>query len=171
MILAPLHYDDDHCLTLAALGWRWRGHICAPVLIYWGKDHKPSDPTERARIEANGGVVIDGQLNGEIGVARAVGDVKFKNAGGGGIAAAAGTSTSLISCVADVGSTSLGPEDTFAVIACDGVWDVMSNDEVGGVVRSMLAGGQDPEAICRAVIAECFERDTKDNMTLALISI
>lgn len=115
--------------------------------------------------------MIDGQLNGEIGVARAVGDVKFKNAGGSVSVSAADASASLISCVADVGSTPLGPGDTFAVIACDGVWDVMSNDEVGGVVRSMLAGGQDPEVICRAVIAECFERDTKDNMTLAIISI
>ena len=130
-------------------------------------DHKPSDPAEQARIEANGGVVVNGQLNSEIGVARALGDIKFKKKGEGDD----GEASSLISCTAEIGYAVVGAADRFAVIACDGVWDVMSSDEVGEMVRTMLDGGQDQDAICSAVIKECFDRDTKDNMTLALITM
>ena len=102
-------------------------------------DHKPSDPVEQARIEAAGGVVLDGNLNGEIGVARALGDIKFKKKpavdDSSVDSAAAAEALALISCSAEVGTTVLTADDTFAVVACDGVWDVMSNDEVCEWIR------------------------------------
>jgi hypothetical protein len=42
------------------------------------KDHKPSDPAEAARIEAAGGAVIIGRVNGDLAVSRALGDFGFK---------------------------------------------------------------------------------------------
>lgn len=54
------------------------------------RDHKPHVPTERQRILSNGGFVCtDGRLNGELGVARAIGDyhipdLKQPDAGGVG---------------------------------------------------------------------------------------
>jgi hypothetical protein len=39
------------------------------------RDHKPHVPAERQRIESSGGFVCtEGLLNGELGVARAIGD-------------------------------------------------------------------------------------------------
>ena len=43
--------------------------------IELSRDHKPHVPTERERIEASGGYVCtEGLLNGELAVARAIGD-------------------------------------------------------------------------------------------------
>lgn len=39
------------------------------------RDHKPHEPSERERIESSGGYVCqEGLLNGELAVARAIGD-------------------------------------------------------------------------------------------------
>ena len=43
-------------------------------------DHVPDNPVEKTRIEAAGGVVINGSINGNLGVSRALGDFQFKTA-------------------------------------------------------------------------------------------
>lgn len=47
-----------------------------PILL--SKDHKPSDPVEKRRIEEAGGKVRSGRVNGQLGTARAFGDFKYK---------------------------------------------------------------------------------------------
>ena len=38
------------------------------------RDHKPSDREEKRQVERAGGKVIDGRVNGDLGVSRALGD-------------------------------------------------------------------------------------------------
>jgi serine/threonine protein phosphatase PrpC len=40
--------------------------------------HKPSDPSEKERVEKNGGHVIFGRVLGSLAVSRAFGDIEFK---------------------------------------------------------------------------------------------
>ena len=62
------HAGDSRCLWIGADGsCRWAT-----------TDHKPDDPAEKARIEAAGGFVQRGRVNGSLAVARAVGDAMFK---------------------------------------------------------------------------------------------
>ena len=41
-------------------------------------DHKPDREDERIRIDASGGFVQDGRVNGELSLSRAIGDVYYK---------------------------------------------------------------------------------------------
>ena len=41
-------------------------------------DHKPDREDEKIRIEASGGFVQDGRVNGELSLSRAIGDVYYK---------------------------------------------------------------------------------------------
>ena len=43
------------------------------------EDHKPENPQELARINASGGFVDDGRVNGMLALSRALGDFEYKN--------------------------------------------------------------------------------------------
>ena len=47
-------------------------------------------------------------------------------------------------------------DDEFLVLACDGVWDVMTNEDLCQFVRSRLFLTHDLEAITNHIIDTCF---------------
>lgn len=65
----------------------------------------------------------------------------------------------------------------FVVIACDGIWDVMSSEEVVGYVRENMAFGIEPEEICENLMMRCLAPDCQmaglgcDNMTVVIIGL
>lgn len=88
-------------------------------------DHKPSNPEERARIEKVGAFVRDDRVNGELAMSRALGDFRYKRN------AELQTHEHPVICYPDVAvHKRSGKGDQVLVLACDGVFDVMKNDEV-----------------------------------------
>lgn len=67
------------------------------------------------------------------------------------------------------------PEWEFIVIACDGIWDVMSSQEVVTYIRENIAGGVEPEEICETLMMRCLAPDCQmaglgcDNMTVVIV--
>lgn len=61
------------------------------------------------------------------------------------------------------------------VLACDGIWDVMSNKEVIDFCRSRIGQGMYPEEICEELMTHCLAPDCQmgglggDNMTVVLV--
>lgn len=53
----------------------------------------------------------------------------------------------IVSAAPDVISRDLTPEVEFLVLACDGIWDVLSNQEVVDFCRDRLAAGSEPEMV------------------------
>lgn len=112
-------------------------------------DHKPSDARETKRITAAGGFVTSAtgqpRVNGNLNLSRAIGDLKYKGDAG------RPRSEQVITAEPDIETRDLDPStDRFLVLACDGVWDVMSNQDCVDFVRERLdaadkAGG--PESI------------------------
>lgn len=47
----------------------------------------------------------------------------------------------------DVIVKDLTPDHEFLVLACDGIWDVMTNDEVVDFVRTRIASRMEPEQV------------------------
>jgi serine/threonine protein phosphatase PrpC len=60
--------------------------------------------------------------------------------------------------------------DEFLVIACDGIWDVMSNQQVLEFVHKELTIREDRGQICDNLIEECFQRGSRDNMSVILVT-
>ena len=82
------------------------------------KDHKPHWPEERRRIEKLGGkIVFDGYdwRIRDLSVSRAFGDLD---------------SNPYVTHRPDIFRYKLDKNDKFVVLACDGLWDVLSNDDV-----------------------------------------
>ncbi len=60
-------------------------------------------------------------------------------------------------------------EDQFIVLACDGVWDVMSNDDICDFVLKNHMRYPDLGYLGAAILDECLKRNSKDNMTVNIV--
>ena len=87
--------------------------------IRLSKEHRASDPTERSLVESRGGCVMKvmgtDRVEGRLCVTRAVGDPSVAK---------------VISCLPCYNSEVLQAEDEFVIVASDGLWDVMTPEEV-----------------------------------------
>eukprot|EP00331_Platyophrya_macrostoma_P001663 CAMPEP_0176419618 /NCGR_PEP_ID=MMETSP0127-20121128/8153_1 /TAXON_ID=938130 /ORGANISM="Platyophrya macrostoma, Strain WH" /LENGTH=214 /DNA_ID=CAMNT_0017800127 /DNA_START=34 /DNA_END=675 /DNA_ORIENTATION=- len=55
------------------------------VAVEMSYDHKPDDDLERKRVEKGGGYVVEGRINGNLNLSRAIGDLEYKRNGGIGV--------------------------------------------------------------------------------------
>lgn len=89
------------------------------------EDHKPSLPEEMKRIVSAGGRVLYDRVNGELAMSRALGDFQYKSNPD------LPFSEQLVICIPDVSVHVRDfAKDEILVLACDGVWDVLSNSDV-----------------------------------------
>jgi serine/threonine protein phosphatase PrpC len=81
---------------------------------------------EKQRIEAAGGTVSQTggvpRVNGNLNLSRAIGDLKYKSNKN------LTPEAQVITAHPDVRVFELSSEDQFFLLACDGVWDVLSNE-------------------------------------------
>jgi len=120
-------------------------------------DHRVDDEQERQRIEGSGGRISGSYvMRGFRGLmpTRTIGDAYFKPVG---IIARPFTATYTIS-----------QQDRFLIAACDGLFDVMSNQEVA----EMAADLNDPESLAEALRREALDvRMGTDNLTMILLRL
>jgi protein phosphatase 1B len=62
------------------------------------------------------------------------------------------------------------PEDEFLILACDGVWDVMTNEDLCDFIRHQLTLYSDVDTICSSIIDTCLHKGSKDNMSVVLVT-
>lgn len=127
-------------------------------------DHKPVNPIEKERIEKAGGSVMIQRVNGSLAVSRALGDFEYKNVEG------MGPCEQLVSPEPEIFVQDRSPEDEFLVLACDGIWDVMSNEELCDFVRNRLQITASMESICNQVIDTCLYKGSRDNMSIVIVT-
>ena len=83
----------------------------------------------------------------------------------------------MVTAYPDVQVRTITPDWEFVVLACDGIWDVMTNDEVVSFVRQNIAAGVDPEDICESIMMQCLAPDCQmaglgcDNMTVVIVCL
>lgn len=130
-------------------------------------DHKPDHPIERARILEAGGTVSKGRcprVDGRLAVARSLGDFDYKSDKG------LQASKQKVSCEPDVYQVSRLKPGSLLLLACDGVWDVMTSDGVADMVQEALkkSPGTSLGDIAKSVVCESYERGSCDNLTVLL---
>lgn len=139
-------------------------------------DHKPEDEVELARIKNAGGkVTMDGRVNGGLNLSRAIGDHFYKRN------KALPPEEQMISAMPDVKVLTLNEEHDFMVIACDGIWNVLSSQEVVDFISERIKPDQSGKArplssIVDELLDHCLAPDTSgdgtgcDNMTCIIIT-
>jgi len=143
-----------------------RGVCCVngkPALVTL--DHKPSNDPERERIQNAGGSVVIQRVNGSLAVSRALGDFEYKNVEG------KGPTEQLVSPEPEFFIKPILPDqDEFLVLACDGVWDVMSNEDICNFVSARLKITDNLETVANEVIDTCLYKGSRDNMSIIIIA-
>ncbi|GFP96041.1 probable protein phosphatase 2c 22 [Phtheirospermum japonicum] len=140
---------------------------CRAVLCRRGKaiemsrDHKPVCLKEKRRIEASGGYVYDGYLNGQLNVARALGDwhmegLKFQDGG-------------PLTAEPELMRTRLTEEDEFLIIGCDGLWDVFMSQNAVDFARRRLQEHNDPMMCSKDLVDEALKRKSGDNLSVVVV--
>lgn len=131
-----------------------RGLLCRNGKLEFATvDHKPYNIGEKNRIEKAGGTVMMQRVNGSLAVSRALGDFDYKRA------TELPATEQLVSPEPEITVHQRDIEnDEFLLLACDGVFDVMSNEEVISYVLHHLELSDDLAKISSDLIDTCLNK-------------
>jgi len=109
---------------------------------------------------------------GNLALSRAIGDFEFKKN------YALAPERQIITADPDIIQHDITEEDEFLVIACDGIWDCLSSQQVVNVVRRLVHDGKELTEICNIIMDICLAPDSNtnggigcDNMTVLVIAL
>lgn len=135
------------------------------------EDHKPTNAEETARITAAGGFVEFGRVNGNLALSRAIGDFEFKQN------YTLQPEQQIVTVDPEIMTHTVDGEEEFLVLACDGIWDCLSSQQVIDFVRRAVANGDDLGKICEDMMLKCLAPDSEtggvgcDNMTVVIVAL
>lgn len=125
-------------------------------------DHRADRPDEAMRIERAGGLVMDvrgiARVNGTLAVSRSLGDAHM---------------TGLVTADPDVTVRQLTGDETFIVVASDGLWDVVSDADGVAVVHAVRADAPKKwlEDAAKALVELAWERGSHDDICAMIIDV
>ena len=165
-------YNENKFVT----GWVGDSRVVlcrkAKAILLTTHDHKPSLKSEKRRIEENGGTVSNGRVNGILAVSRSLGDFNFKDL-------SKPPKNFIVSAIPEIVEQERDDtEDEFLLLACDGIWDVMSAQQACNFVRTRLRSKirgrgkinvEIVENVVSQLLDECLKMGSKDNMTALLV--
>ena len=125
-------------------------------------DDRADNPSEKERIESSGGQVIRNRVLGVLAVSRSLGDHQFKEF----VIGRPHTHEIRVDVEEE--------NDTFLILACDGLWDVFQDEEAVDLVKqhtsdlSVLGDKLDDrkkETVAKVLVDEAIKRGSTDNIT------
>lgn len=150
-------------LTVAGVGDSLCVLCRAGRAVEMNKMHRLTDNQgERDRVKAAGGTIINNRVNAVLAVSRSFGDTQFK---------AQNLSTpSLVTAVPEIHSELITPKTEFALLATDGLWDVMSPQVAISYTRAKLLADHNLQSATRDLVHEALARGSIDNVTVLLMT-
>lgn len=122
------------------------------LAVQLSQDHKPNSPDERNRIEQMGGKIsFDGSdwRVKDLSLSRAFGDVEC---------------TPYVTHLPQIYRYRLSSSDRFLIKACDGLWDVLSNQDAIEFVQELL-NKKYKGNVAKALVEFAYEKGSLDNIT------
>lgn len=119
-------------------------------------DHKASDHNEINRVKNSGGLIMKNRVNGILSVTRSLGDTYMKD---------------LVVGKPFTTSTEIGDKDEFMILACDGLWDVISDVKACSIVADSFKTNDDPEVAAKRLCQIAMDNCTTDNITVMVVKL
>ena len=118
------------------------------------KPHKCEDTSEVQRIKGTGGIVFQGRIFGKLILTRTLGDKEMKKYG--------------VIPVPDFYTKKIEKDDLFVIIASDGIWDVINEEELYKMGNEKELSS---EIFSKKIMDLAKERDTRDNSSCIVIKL
>jgi serine/threonine protein phosphatase PrpC len=118
------------------------------------KDHKPDWPEEKKRITDLGGKLEFDNFDWRIcslSVSRAFGDISAEP---------------YVTCSPDIYKYKITNDDQFFILACDGLWDVMSGSDV---VNYILTNKEKDKNIAVNLAKHAIAKGSQDNISIIIV--
>lgn len=115
-------------------------------------DHRGSDVNEQRRVTNAGGIIMNGRVNGVLAVTRSLGDLYMKD---------------YVVGSPYTTETDLKDEDSSLIIACDGLWDVCTDDEAANLLQSCETADQ----ASKKLLMHSLDSFTTDNVTVMVVKL
>ncbi|KAI9003590.1 phosphatase 2C-like domain-containing protein [Gaertneriomyces semiglobifer] len=115
-------------------------------------DHKGSDPAEAKRVIDTGGFMMNNRVNGVLAVTRSLGDVSMKE---------------WIIGSPYTTETVLTERDSFLILACDGLWDVCTDQTASDLIRDV----EDPQKAAEMLLEHALENFSTDNLSVLTVRL
>ncbi|GAM19275.1 hypothetical protein SAMD00019534_024500 [Acytostelium subglobosum LB1] len=115
-------------------------------------DHRPVEDTERKRIISAGGTILNGRVNGMLAVSRALGDSFL---------------TPYVSTDPYIKNITITEKNKFLILACDGVWDLISDEEAVKVISTI----PDPAKSSETLRDLAFSQGSTDNISVMIVKL
>ncbi|KAJ5070503.1 hypothetical protein M0811_10772 [Anaeramoeba ignava] len=117
------------------------------------QDHHPNLAKEYRRIRGLGGCISsDGRVNGGLAISRALGDLEF---------------SPLVTCKPHVSSFSVSENDQFLIIFCDGISDVLSDQQIADIA----VYSRSPSKAALLLRNTAYALGSTDNISVIVISL
>ncbi|CAI1907589.1 hypothetical protein SEUBUCD646_0D02290 [Saccharomyces eubayanus] len=113
-------------------------------------DHKASDSLEMQRVEQAGGLIMKSRVNGMLAVTRSLGDKFFDT---------------LVVGSPFTTSVEITSEDKFLILACDGLWDVIDDQDACELIKDI----NEPNEAAKVLVRYALENGTTDNVTVMVV--
>lgn len=116
-------------------------------------DHTPEVEEEVERIKAKKGFIRNGRVNDMIAITRALGDLTMKD---------------WIISDPHVEGKEIEEDDELLILACDGVWEVLSDQEALDLIK-------DEDISCtemsKKLVQESLKRGSTDNLSVMVVRL
>eukprot|EP00397_Hematodinium_sp_SG-2012_P029926 GEMP01031655.1.p1 GENE.GEMP01031655.1~~GEMP01031655.1.p1 ORF type:complete len:405 (-),score=111.52 GEMP01031655.1:823-2037(-) len=131
------------------------------------EDHKPENAVETARVEQAGGFVSNEtggpyRVDNNLAVSRAFGDFEYKDIH-------APAEAQKISCVPEVTEGIKCKDGDFVLLCCDGIYDVMTNEECVQFVLNH--DHSDLGMLCADLLKLVLSKDSRDNCSAMICQV
>jgi serine/threonine protein phosphatase PrpC len=116
-------------------------------------DHKASDRREIDRVNNTGGMIFNGRVFGQLIITRAFGDSSLKKYG--------------VSASPHICKNYINDKDKYLVLASDGVWDVIEDDELLRLSQSVT----NSDELTKLIIKTSLIRGSQDNLSCIVLRL
>ena len=155
--------EDDLAVYSANVGDSRVCLISPEHIIRLSYDHRTSDEKEKKRILEAGMEIIEDRICGTLMLTRIFGNYEYKENEDNDSDNKGLICEPFISKI----NIDLNIENQFLILASDGIWDILSEEEIQQIIQKY----NETQKICSMIIKKCIRKSAWDNMSIFAVKL